>query len=525
MSAPTSEAKTDAFPPARHAARPVLPRMIRRLAIPIILGWIAIIAVLNTVVPQLETIGQMRAVSMSPDEAPSMIAMEHTGKVFGEFDSNSSVMIVLEGQQPLGDDAHKFYDEMVDKLEADTKHVEHVQDFWGDPLTASGAQSADGKAAYVQVYLAGNQGETLANESVQSVQRIVESLQQPNGVKAYVTGPSATSADMLNAGDKSLQLIEAVTFAMIIIMLLLVFRSIITVLIVLVMVVLELAAARGVVAFVLYHGNIGISTFATNLLVTLAIAAATYYAIFLIGRYQEARGAGEDRESAYYTMFQGTAHVVLGSGLTVAGATFCLSFTRLPYFQTLGVPLAIGMVIVVFAALTLGPAVIAVASRFGKVLEPKRQMRTRGWRKVGATIVRWPGPILVATIALSLVGLLTLPGYQTNYNDRKYLPQDLPVNVGYAAADRHFSQAQMNPEMLMIESDHDLRNSADVLVIDKIAKAVFRVEGIAQVKAITRPQGMPIEHTSIPFQISMQSTTQVMNQDYMQKSMQACKTC
>ena len=42
---------------------------------------------------------------------------------------------------------------MVEKLEADTKHVEHVQDFWSDPLTASGAQSNDGKAAYVQVYL------------------------------------------------------------------------------------------------------------------------------------------------------------------------------------------------------------------------------------------------------------------------------------------------------------------------------------------------------------------------------------
>ena len=91
-------------------------------------------------------------------------------------------------------------------------------------------------------------------------------------------------------------MIEAVTFTVIIIMLLLVYRSIVTVLIALVMVVLELAAARGVVAFLGYHEIIGLSTFATNLLVTLAIAAATDYAIFLIGRYQEARRHGEDRE-------------------------------------------------------------------------------------------------------------------------------------------------------------------------------------------------------------------------------------
>ena len=91
------------------------------------------------------------------------------------------------------------------------------------------------------------------------------------------------------------------TFSVIILMLLLVYRSIVTVLLVLVMVVLELSAARGVVAFLGFHNLIGLSTFATKLLVTLAIAAATDYAIFLIGRYQEARTQGEDREAAYYT--------------------------------------------------------------------------------------------------------------------------------------------------------------------------------------------------------------------------------
>ena len=218
-------------------------------------------------------------------------------------------------------------------------------------------------------------------------------------------------------------------------------------------------------------------------------------------------------------MFHGTAHVVLGSGLTIAGATFCLHFTNMPYFVTLGIPLAVGMTVVVLVALTMGPAIISVVTRFGKVLEPKRAMRTRGWRKLGAAVVRWPGPILVSTIAITMVGLLALPGYHTNYNDREYLPADLPANEGYAAADRHFSQARMNPELLLVESDHDLRNSADFLVIDKIAKAIFRTEGVGRVQAITRPQGTPIEHTSIPFQISMQGTTQKMNEKYQQDMM------
>jgi RND superfamily putative drug exporter len=58
-----------------------------------------------------------------------------------------------------------------------------------------------------------------------------------------------------------------------------------------------------------------------------------------------------------------------------------------------------------------------------------------------------------------------------------------------------------------------------MLVVDRIARGVFHIPGVARVQAITRPLGTPIEHTSIPFQISMQNTTQVENQQYMHQRM------
>ncbi len=519
MSTPTVQAPAHAMPAEHPDGHRGIARLLRVFAVPIIIGWIAIVAILNTVVPQLEAVGKLRAVSMSPNDAPSLIATKSVGKVFQEYDTSSSVMIVLEGDQPLSGPAHQFYDQMVRALRADTTHVQHVQDFWGDTLTAKGAQSRDGKAAYVQVYISGDQGETLANESVDAVRRMVAETPAPDGVKAYVTGPAATSSDQNHVGDASMEVIEMVTFAVIAVMLLMVYRSVISTLIVLAMVVLELSGARGLVALLGYHGAFGLTTFATNLTVTLAIAAATDYAIFLIGRYQEARRAGESRESAYYSMFHGTAHVVLASGLTIAGATLCLHFTRLPYFQTMGFPLAAGMTMVVAMALTLGPALISVLTRFGRVLEPRRGARSRGWAKVGAATVRWPGAILVLAVVAALVGLLTLPGYHTSYNDRIYLPKDVAANVGYEAAFRHFSQAKMNPDLMMIESDRDLRNPADLLVIDKIAKALKNVHGIAQVLTITRPDGDPIKHSSIPYTVGQSGTGQVMNNDYLQTNL------
>ncbi|MCV7433152.1 MMPL/RND family transporter [Mycolicibacterium bacteremicum] len=510
---PDSSAATVVTPREQH--RGGLAKFIRKFAVVIIIGWIAMVALVSLTVPPLETVGQMRSVSMSPEYAPSVIASKRIGQVFDEYHSDSQIMIVLEGEEKLGADAHYYYNDLVDRLEADTAHIEHVQDFWGDPLTEAGALSADGKAAYVQVFLAGNMGEALSNESVEAAKQIVDAVAPPAGIKVYVTGGSALIADQQIAGDRSVQVIESVIFIVIITMLLLVYRSVLTTILVLVMVVLGLSAARGVVAFLGYHELIGLSTFATQMLVTLAVASATDYAIFLIGRYQEARSVGEDRESAYYTMFHGTAHVVLGSGMTIAGAMLCLHFTRLPYFQTLGIPMAFGMVTVVVTALTLGPAIVTVASRYRNLLEPKRAMRIRSWRRIAAVVVRWPGAVLLATIVLSLIGLLALPGYRTNYNDRNYLPENLPAQEGFAAAERHFSVARMNPEVLLVETDRDLRNPADFLVIDKIAKGIFRVPGVGNVQAITRPQGEPLEFSTIPAQMSMNGASQQMNQAYM----------
>ena len=493
--------------------RPRVPRIIHSIAVPILLFWMALAALPNILVPQLEEVGRLHNVGLSSPEAPSYQSFKHIGKVFHEFDTDSSAMIVLEGDKPLGADAHKYYDALIHKLEQDKKHVQHIQDFWGDSLTAAGSQSTDGKAAYVQIFLAGAQGEALANESVDAIRATVDQMKPPPGVKAYLTGAAPLIADQFTEGSKGSNKVTALTIAVIAVMLFVVYRSFATTALVLVTVLIEMAAARGFVAFLGSVGVLGLSTYATNLLTLLVIAAGTDYAIFFVGRYQEARSAGEEREDAYYSMYSGTAHVVLGSGLTVASAVACLYFTRLPYFQSLGIPAAIGILVALAASLTLGPAMLVIASHFG-LFDPKRVLQTRGWRRIGTAIVRWPGPILVVSIGIALIGLLALPGYKTSYDTRPYIPGTAAANVGYTAAERHFPRSRLEPELLMIESDHDLRNPADMLVLDKVAKGIFHIPGIAQVQTITRPLGTPLDHSSIAFQISQQSVGQVQNLKY-----------
>jgi RND superfamily putative drug exporter len=334
---------------------------------------------------------------------------------------------------------------------------------------------------------------------------LVSQTKTPPGLKVYVSGAAPLSADMLEVGNKSLITIMFVTIILIIVMLLVVYRSITTALLILVMVMMELICGRGFVSFLAFHKFIEISEFASNILVSLILGAGTDYAIFLIGRYHEARHAGEDRETAYYSAVNGVSHVILGSGLAVAGATFCLRFTRLNYFNTCGIPCAVAMLTAVVAALTFGPALLALGSRFG-VFEPKRPAGTGIWRRVGTLVVRWPGRLLLASGVVVLVGSITLPTYRPNYDDRLYVADDVPSKQGYAASDRHFPASKLNSDMLAVESDHDMRNSTDMIALDRVARNVFHTPGVGMIQSTTRPLGAPLEHSSFTYTIGTMGT-------------------
>src|SRR6202000_1145892 len=237
----------------------------------------------------------------------------------------------------------------------------------------------------------------------------------------------------------------------------------------------------------------------------LTLGAGKDYGIFLMGRYQEARLDGESPEEAYYTAFKGVAPIIIGSGLTIAGACFCLSFARLNYFHTMGPAVAVSMLFTIAAALTLAPALLTLGSIFG-LFEPRTQVKGTLYRRIGASVVRWPVPVLAASSAVVMLGAIFVPTYRQNYDDRQYQPADAPANLGFQAADRHFPKSKLFSEMLMVETDHDMRNSADFISLDRVARALIRLHGVAMVQGMTRPLGRALEHASIPYLFTTQGS-------------------
>src|SRR5689334_22483695 len=100
-----------------NSRRPFVARTVRMLSPLIIVGWLAVTLILtlasvggdwSAAIPSLERVAEKNAVSLMPKDAPSAQAMKRIGHNFGESDSDSSAMIVLEAQEPLGDEAHRY---------------------------------------------------------------------------------------------------------------------------------------------------------------------------------------------------------------------------------------------------------------------------------------------------------------------------------------------------------------------------------------------------------------------------------
>jgi RND superfamily putative drug exporter len=486
--------------------RPFLPRMVRIFAVPIIAFWALLAVTTNTFMPQVEKVAEELAGPMVPHYAPSQRALLHIGEKFHESNSTNLTMIVFEANgRQLGDQDHQYYDDLMRRLKADPKHVQYVMDLWGKPFTAAGAQSVDGKCTYVLLRLAGDIGQIQANQSVDAVRDIIKKDTPPAGLKVYVSGAAPLASDTLSIANASLNNVTIVTILLIIVLLLLVYRSFAILLVPLASVLFEMLVAKGVVSTLGHFGYIELSSFAVNIVIALTLGAGTDYGIFLMGRYHEARQAGESREDAYYIAYKGVTPIIIGSGLTIAGACYCLTFARLNYFHTMGPAVAITMLFTIAAALTLGPAFLTAGSLFG-MFDPKRAVKGHLYRRIGASVVRWPVPILAASSAIVMVGAIFVPSYQQNYDDRQYQPADAPANLGFQAADRHFPKSKLFSEMLMIETDHDMRNSADFISLDRVARALIRLPGVAMVQSITRPMGRALERAKIPYLFTTQGS-------------------
>ena len=488
--------------PARTATgRPLLDaaaklaRFASRYAIWVVVAWLVAAGAASLAVPQLERVVETHSRSFMPADAPSSVAAHNAAALLDEPASNNLNYVVLEGDQPLGEQDRAFYHRLIESLHADTEHVYSVTDLWSDPATAAGAHSDDGRAVTVMTRLSGMLGTSQAAESVDALRSTVTRLDPPPGLHVYVTGPGATISDEFSAIDRQMLGITAATVGLILLLLLIVYRSPVGAAIPLISVGLALAVARPIVAALGEGGLAEVSLFSVALLAAMMLGAGTDYAIFLIGRYHEGRRRGTPAADALVDACRGVAPVIVGSALTIAAALASLSFADVGMFRSTGIPCAVGVLVAMLAALTLTPALVALAGRRG-LLEPRRTVNARRWRRIGVSVARWPAPILTASVALIVVAAVPLTGLRVGWNEPAATPASSESNMGYAAADRHFGANHLLATVVTVAAGHDIRNPAGLIAVERITRQIMAIPGVRMVQSASRPAGtVPDEAT------------------------------
>lgn len=468
-------------------------RLIHRYAIWIVGVWALAAIIGNNFAPPLEQVITAEDQPFSPAGTATSRAVERSAAAFSQAPGDNIGYLVLERNGVLNDQDRAYYDALVVALRRDSRHVIEVVDWWGTPAIAEVARSDDHHAVTAALRFGGMVGTSQAGESITAARSIVTQLHPPDGLHVFVTGPGATIVDEFAAIDRQTQLITATTIVVLLILLLIVYLSAITATVPLLSVVVSLAVAKPIVSVLVDRDFIGISLFSLGLSVAVVVGAGTGFAMFLIGRYHERRRQHIAPAAALADAYRGVAPAIAGATFIVVtslGAVGWLSLARIGMFATTGILCSIGVLAVGLAALTLTPALVALASRANLLKPPQHKRIQRQFRRLGTHVARWPAPILVASGVFVLIMMIALPRVPIGWDEAAATPSAAESNRGYRAADRHFAPNQLLPTQVMIETDHDIRNPAGLTAIERITAAIMAIGGVRMVQSASHPNGM-----------------------------------
>jgi len=461
----------------------------------VVLAWVALAAVLNVVVPQIEEVAARDSTPVVPQDAPSIVAVDEMDKAFGNGGSKSFVVIVMERDGGLTRADQRYAGRLAAVLTEDEDNVSFVQDVRKHPELLKPLTSEDGEARYLLVGITGQTGAPSSIRQVTAVRDVVDDL-APKGLVTEVTGPTATITDLATETEHSVVLITAVSVGLIAVLLWLIYRSFAVTALVLAVVGLGLGLARAVTAWCGLAGVFTVSTFSGTFLTAVVLGAGTDYAIFLVSRYHELRRAGVAPAAAAATAGTRISGVIVGSALTVVLACGCMLLAELGFFTTTGPAIAVSVAVNLAVALTLTPALLALAGSRGWC-EPRPERAGSFWpRLAGAVAARPARMLLVALVPLVALAALA-PLLDVSYDTRDSQPAETESNRGYALLDRHYPVNEILPDYVLIQADHDLRNARDLALLERAASAVAQEEGVVLVRSITRPLGEPITQASV----------------------------
>lgn len=444
--------------------------------------WVVATVVVTLWAPPLSSVVDNRQSAFLPSDTPSVEAAELAAP-FEPINGSTAEIVVASEDDPLsaGDLAR------MDALEVRVAALDEVS-----AVRPEGV-ATDDKAAIALVATPISPSSDEAEPLVDRIRSEISSTNFGAGVEAELTGELAIQVDTTASNADRNRLTALLVNAVVLVMLFLVFRSVLAPIITLLPAVLVLVVAGGTIGALANKGLFDVSPVTQALFTVLVIGAGTDYGLFLVLRMREEMGNGLDPKAAVVRSVERVGKSISSSAGTVIGALLALLLATFVMYRDLGPALALAVAIMLLAALTLLPALCAIAGR--ALFWPRRiegPQQAGAWGRIAERIVARPkralagGVVLFGALALCAVGF-TAGGFGGSTEDG---PSGSGSAEGNALIEANFPAAATDPTTVVMRFDRPVFTE-----LDQVARAqreLERSDVFASVTGPTSPTGRPI---------------------------------
>jgi RND superfamily putative drug exporter len=442
----------------------------------VLLAWLLLAGLLSTQAARLPRLYDQGAATRLPAGSESQRALDLERRAFPDA-AGTPAVVVLHDAGGLGLDDRRLARSISGWLASPARPAGVLGILSVYEVPAAGAQliSADGTTMTMLVRVDAGRVQPV----VGVLRDRLHELTGGTAVDAHVTGPAGIAADAVAAfGSVDVRLLLT-TIGLVLVLLVVLYRSPILPLVPLIGVGVAMQVANGLLALAAARGLFPVGQMSANIATVLMFGAGTDYGIFLAARYREELRTTSDRHLAMRAALRAIAEAIASSGAAVLLALLTLLLATLGLYASLGPVLAVAMVVILAAGLTLFPALLALLGRWAYwpfVPRPAASpSRTGAWGRVGTAVARHPLPAVVAgtmlLVLLALGNLRTTESY--GFLDAFRVPTDSAA--GFAALREHFEPGDLAPTTVVVRG----ASAADV---GAAAVAAGGVHGVATVR-------------------------------------------
>ncbi|MBF6327591.1 MMPL family transporter [Nocardia transvalensis] len=454
--------------------------------------WALVIVAVMVTAPKLTSTTDQS--DFLPSHYESIQAMRLQEKAFPEHSAPAAILVFAR------DDGAALTDADVAKVGSITEQLgaAGIEDVTG----IQAAPPSDNRLvqiAAVQMTKPTGATDTRQSDAVAELREALKPTVENTDLKAGVTGQAAQNLDAQESATKGLAIIGVATVVLILVLLLIIFRSPVTALLPIVVLGGVGGVVNGLIAWVSKAFDLKVDSSISSILVVVLYGVGTDYILFLMFRYRERLRAGEDPKAAMVSAVTRVGEAITSAAGAVIIAFMALVLSTLGMFRSMGPALAISVAVALAAGLTLVPAVVSLLGT--KVFWPSKAWRSepKGARfaATGEALGRRPGAFAVVSGGV----LIALGAFAFGFNPTFDLTSGSTSNASESVV---YSKELLKGMPAGVTQPSDvLLQSAGALTDEQLAayRTALQVPGVGQVA----PPVLSQDKTVADFKVTLAS--------------------